>query len=196
MATGPSTIMDHTRSSLLRQKKIKDTWNKDYKNKCLTYQTQNPWNFNYFRSRIQAPTTRFKRLINELDRTQAHIITRILTDRLPLKPFFISIGLKYDSTCDSCGVRESLLHFIFKCTKHSKHRKTMIRRFRNCWPYFSRFLHFNARTIIYGEDRLFTKKTPYGKINDTLQLKLWRILCEFVVETNHFPNLFPKEEVS
>ena len=114
---------------------------------------------------------------------------RVLSNRLPLKTFFAEIGINATSNCDTCGVRESLNHFLFNCSRFNKQRKSLKRKIRSRWQYFIEFFHFNPRTVIYGQRKVFGKNRCFDELNHELQADLWKLLCESVIETNRFPSL-------
>ena len=62
-ATWPETAANSwtARSSLSYiKRKTKSLWEETYERNCTEYQKHNPLNFNYFRSFVKAPTTKFK----------------------------------------------------------------------------------------------------------------------------------------
>ena len=170
------------------KRETKQQWENEYKLNCLEHQINNPHRVNYFRTFIKQPTKRFKRVFTKLNRTETHIITRALTNRLPLHTFFSEIGLRSGSKCNTCGVDESINHFIFNCPKFNKQRRSMVKQIRNRWPNFNRFLDFKAKTILFGVSRVFGKKLPYNEIDENFQAELWKILCRFIRATNRFPS--------
>ena len=76
--------------------------------------------FHTFRALVRRPTSKFVEMFDQLSRTEVHIITRCLTDRLPLRTFEVHVGVGSDAHCTACKVAETTNHFLFTC-----------RRFRN-----------------------------------------------------------------
>ena len=78
---------------------------------------------NSFYSFVVKPTKRIQKTLQELTRVEAHMIVRILCNRLPLNSFQFTMRNVITPMCETCGKVDNTNHFIFTCQKYQVQRK-------------------------------------------------------------------------
>ena len=135
------------------------------------------------------PTSKFKRLFEELSRREVSILMRVISNRLPLKDFYYKIKRSDSPDCVECKCTENANHYLFRCKRYHVQRNRMLVKVGNCWEDFNRKKHFNVRHFIYGCMMKPPKNEP-RTIDDKTQVMFWQKLCEFVIETGRFTSIF------
>ena len=172
----------NTATSFLKDK-LKRRWKEEYSETCRHKCQRQGSTFFHF---VKEPTQKFTKLFSLISRREAHIMMRIMCDRLPLRNFMHKMGAVGDTTCQLCNRYENSVHFIFQCGSVRKQRRAMISRIRRRWLRFVEHNHFTAKVMLYG----YFHKPRRREITEEVQLMLWRELCQFITETDRFTDLF------
>ena len=134
---------------------------------------------NSFYNFVVKPTKKIQKALQELTRVEAHMIVRILCNRLPLNSFQFTMNNIVTPMCEACGKVENTNHFIFTCQKYQVQRNNMLKRVKFSWGKFSRKKHFTAKDFIFGHARTLPPKAK-RLVDLPTQVILWKNLCLFI----------------
>ena len=137
---------------------------------------------------VKTPTPKIAKVFSQLTRQEAHIMMRVICDRLPLRNFMHKMGVARDTRCEYCNRHENSIHFLFQCGRFREERRAMIKRLKDLFPTFKESSHFTAKILLYGHFQEPNKKE--NEVWEVTQCFYWKEICRFILSTGRFSDVF------